>query len=227
MKLNLKYKLVAICILPMYWAQNSIAQTTQVLEDIDQNKYVTITIGNQNWMTENLKVTRYNDGEPINLVIDNDEWWNLKKAAYSWVDNDGDRNKNRYGALYNWYAVDSGKLCPQGWRVPTDSDWNELTQYLGGEDIAGDKLKAQGTEYWRGLNLSATNESGFKAVAAGLRYYRGFYSTGINGTWWSSTEASLSNAWYRTIDYKFSSIDRYYFNKSTGFSVRCTQNNQK
>lgn len=221
----MKRKVLSVFIIPMFWGLSLSAQNVQVVKDIDENEYVIITIGNQNWMAENLKVTRYNDGEPIPYVTDDDEWWSLKTPAYSWIDNDSDKYKNRYGALYNWYAVDSGKLCPIGWKVPTDSDWQELIEYLGGEDIAGDKLKAQGAGYWRGSNINATNEAGFNAIAGGLRYYRGFYTTGINVTWWSSTEFSLSNAWYRTIDYKFSSVERYYFIKSTGFSVRCIKHN--
>ena len=98
-----------------------------------ENEYHTVIIGNQTWMVENLKVTEYNDGTAIPLVESNSDWWNRTTAAYSWNENDEAKYKDSYGALYNWYAVNTGKLCPAGWHVPTDAEWTELIRYLGGE----------------------------------------------------------------------------------------------
>jgi len=214
-------KVLALCIILLLWGQNGIAQHDAVVEDIDGNTYQTVTIGNQVWMAENLKVTRFNDGTPIPMVTGDGDWWYSATPAYSWMGNNKEKYKDTYGALYNWYAVNTGKLCPAGWRVPTDADWAELIEFLGGDSIAGDKLKEAGTAHWRGPNNRSTNASGFTARPAGLRYFRGFYTTGVNGTWWSADEYTETDAWYRTIDYKFSRVDKYYYNKSTGFSVRC------
>lgn len=221
----MKYLLIKILIIGSLSYAMLFAQANDFAEDIEGNTYAVITIGNQYWMAENLKVTRFNDGNPIQNITDDREWWLRDKPAFSWMDNDREKYIEDYGALYNWYAVDSGKLCPVGWKIPTDSDWQELIDYLGGEDVAGDKLKIKGADYWKSQNVLLADEVKFSALPGGLRYFRGFYTTGINGTWWSSTEHSKSDAWYRTIDYKFRSIDRYYYDKSTGLSVRCIMNN--
>src|SRR5450759_4787246 len=116
----------------------------QTVKDIDGNVYKTVTIGKQVWMVENLKTTKYNDGITIPLVIDNTAWTDLITPKYSWFNNDI-ANKEVYGALYNWYTVNTNKLCPKGWHIPTDEEWTTLTTYLGGEGVAGGKLKETGT----------------------------------------------------------------------------------
>ena len=138
------------------------APTPLTATDIDGNVYHTVTIGTQIWMVENLKTTRYNDGSPIPFVTDSSSWSNLTTPGYCWYNNDT-TNKNTYGALYNWFAVNTGKLAPTGWHVPTDDEWTTLTTYLGGESIAGGKLKETGTTHWRTPNAGATNEIGFTA----------------------------------------------------------------
>jgi len=110
------------------------------ITDIDGNYYTTVTIGTQVWMVENLKTTKYNDGTGIPLVTDNTVWCNLSTPGYCWYNNDETTYKNPYGALYNWHTVHTGKLCPSGWHVPTDSEWITLTSYFGGMNTA-DKLK--------------------------------------------------------------------------------------
>jgi len=159
------------------------------MTDRDGNVYTSVTIGTQTWMVENLKTTKYKDGTDIPLVTDDTEWANLNTPGYCWYNNDAATYKNSYGALYNWYAVSTGKLCPTGWHVPTDAEWTTLTTYLGGESVAGGKLKELGTTHWTTPNTGATNETGFAALPGGYIYYDGTFDfIGNIGGWWSATE---------------------------------------
>lgn len=192
---------------------------TQVT-DVDSNLYQTIKIGNQEWMAENLKTTRYNDGELIPLVTDNSTWSNLSSPAYCWHTNDSTLYSQTYGALYNWHTIKTNKLCPVGWHVPTDADWTTLTNYLG--DDAGGKLKETGTTYWASHNTEASNETGFNALPGDLRQPDGeFYMLGYSGYWWTSTIKSDRAAWYRRMDNGTSYVSRYSAYTQAGFSVRC------
>ena len=194
------------------------------LTDYDGNTYNTVWIGNQLWMAENLKTTKYNDGMDIPLVTDGAAWSNLTTPGYCWYDNDEATYGDTYGALYNWYTVETGNLCPAGWHVPTDAELTTLTTYLGGESVAGGKLKETGTTHWNSPNTGATNESGFTALPGGNRHTSGTFSTiGSNGSWWSSTESTASHAWYRTMTSTDASITRYDPYKKFGFSVRCVR----
>jgi uncharacterized protein (TIGR02145 family) len=189
--------------------------------DIDGNKYSTVVIGQQEWMGENLKVTKLNDGTEIPFLQENGQWVKATTPAYTWYDNEVS-NKDNYGAIYNWYAAASGKLCPEGWRAATDNDWEILTNHLGGADIAGGKLKETGTEHWDSPNSNASNESMFSALPGGYRWSRGkFVEEGMNGYWWTGTECSETHAWSRTVNAGNSKIYRTFFIKSKGFSVRC------
>lgn len=203
---------------------------TNLVIDIDSNIYHTITIGKQVWMVENLKVTRFNDGTLIPEVLSDQEWDTLTSGAYCWYNNDTLKNKNTYGALYNWQAVETGKLCPIGWHVPTDSDWIILSTFLGGDSLAGGKLKSIGiledsTGLWYSPNFNATDKFGFYALPGGIRYTAaggyGCHERGANGYWWSSTEESSDGAWLRLIRYSKSNLFRYDGGKNTGISVRC------
>lgn len=128
--------------------------------------------------------------------------------------------KTGYGALYNWYAVNNG-LAPTGLKVPTDAEWTTLTDFLGGESIAGGKLKAVGTEHWTSPNADATDTVGFRALPGGYRInYGSFYSIGYNGYWWSATEDNATSAWNRYMDFNYSNVSRYNYDKELGFSVR-------
>jgi len=138
--------------------------------DIDGNVYNTITIGTQIWMKENLKTTKYNDGSSIPLVTDNTAWINLSTPGYCWYNNDAATYKSAYGAMYNWYTVNTGKICPPNWHVPTDTQWETLITYLGGKIIAGGKMKETGTAHWTSPNIGATNETGFTALPGGYRH---------------------------------------------------------
>jgi uncharacterized protein (TIGR02145 family) len=199
---------------------------TTTVNDNDGNVYHTVTIGTQVWMVENLKATKYNDDTSIPLVTDATDWQNLSTPAYCWYNNDAANYKATYGALYNWYTVNTGNLCPTGWHVPSDAEWTTLTTYLGGEDVAGGKLKEIGTTHWNYPNTDATNESGFTALPGGNRFFNGtFGDTGAGGYWWSSTEHSASFSWYRYMYFALGFVDRDYYGKESGISVRCVKDN--
>lgn len=191
----------------------------------DGQTYKTIQIGNQVWMAENLKATRLNDGTAIQLVTGNSAWSNRASPGYCWYNNDEVTKKDSYGALYNWYAVNIGKLCPTGWHVPKDNEWATLTTYIGGEDVSGGKLKETGTTFWNSPNNGATNETGFTARPGGQRNINGtFNNIGVNGYWWSNTEySSPPYAWSRLMQYNSGSVYSSGSEIELGFSVRCVK----
>lgn len=192
------------------------------VNDIEENVYNVVTVGKQIWMSENLKTTSYNTGEAIPLVEDEAKWAGLTTPAFCWYKNDEDAFNPTYGALYNWYSVNTGKLCPSGWHVPGDEEWTELTTFLGGEEIAGGKLKEASQTYWVEPNFGATNESGFSAFPGGFRYKDGkFFDLGFSAYWWSSKEYSAERAWFRFLYYNDGVTYRFNNVKKNGFSVRC------
>ena len=199
---------------------NATATVPTSVTDIDANTYPVVVIGNQIWMAENLKTTKYNNGTTISLVTDNTAWNNLTTAAYCWYNNDETTYKNTYGALYNWYTVNTGNLCPTGWHVPTDTEWTTLTDYLGGLSVAGGKLKETGTTHWTTPNTGATNETGFTALPSGYRF-GSFRSIGVSSYWWSATEYDATNARYRGLAYNASEVNSLNYIKELGYSVRC------
>ena len=193
------------------------------IKDYDGNLYDVVEIGAQVWMTENLKTTHYRNGNAIPIVEDITAWSNLTKGAYCNHEND-ENIASTYGCLYNNYAVvDKRKLCPAGWHVPTNAEWIALSEYLGGEQVAGAKLMEIGTAHWNSPNSLATNETGFTALPGGARTnVGGFSPIGNNGLWWSSTETSSSTAWARELLYHNKTyILKASFDKAYGFSVRC------
>jgi uncharacterized protein (TIGR02145 family) len=198
--------------------------TNGIVSDISGNIYRTITIGTQVWMAENLTTVRYRNGDSIRLVNDPIEWGTLVTGAYSNYNNN-QTNSGEYGRLYNWYAVnDSRNLAPAGWHVATDADWTVLTTYLGGTNVAGGKLKESGSAHWISLNEASNNETGFTALPGGYRYYTGTYELIDDfGFWWSATEASASNGWYRYILSAGSAVYRHNLTKKMGASVRCVK----
>jgi uncharacterized protein (TIGR02145 family) len=191
--------------------------------DVEGNAYSIVNIGTQTWMAENLKTTKYNDNTTIPLVTDNAAWIALSTPAYCWYNNDLSGNKDTYGAIYNFYTVSTGKLCPAGWHVPTDAEFITLTDYLGGINSAGGKLKETGTINWLSPNVGATNETGFKALPAGQRdEYGAFIGLNQNAIFWSSTPYNIYKPWYRSLSYIASSV--FVGNGSLnirGFSIRC------
>ncbi len=189
--------------------------------DVDGNVYSTVIIGTQEWMASNLKTTRYNDGTLIPLVTDNVAWSQLTTPGYCWYNN-AIANKNTYGTIYNWYTANSSKLCPTGWHVPNDSEWTTLVSYLGGESVAGEKLKETGTNQWVSPNF-ATNESGFTALPGGYRYYDDgvFYWFGQGTGWWSSGEVTSTNVWCRRVVSESKLVEKATTSKQYGVYVRC------
>ena len=193
--------------------------------DIDGNVYHTVTIGTQIWIAENLKTTKYRNGDPIPNVPDSAQWNNLTTGAYCWVSNDM-ANRETYGALYNYYAIeDNRNIAPDGYHVPTDEEWTVLIDYLGGDSIAGSKMKEPGTKHWYWPNDDATNSSGFTALPAGWFHYSPQYSgPRIYAHFWSSTPVDSLTAWYRTLSYSWTGVYRSWLWKIDGLSVRCIKN---
>jgi uncharacterized protein (TIGR02145 family) len=197
---------------------------TGTVTDIEGNVYQTIKIGTQWWMSENLKTTKYNDGTSIPLVEDYQIWsniFNVPAPAYCWFNNTV-LYKDTYGALYNWHAVNTGILAPTGWHVPTDAEWTILTTYLGGEDVAGGKMKEVGTTHWTIPNAGATNSCGFNALPAGWRHTNGMFEEIAIGTYfWATSPANAGDAWNRYLNYSSNNIIRADWFQSYGYSVRC------
>jgi formylglycine-generating enzyme len=194
--------------------------------DIEGNVYHTLKIGSQIWMLENLTVTKFNDGKEIPLILDSLKWDKLVKPGYCWYYNDPLTYKKTYGALYNWYTVNTGKLCPVGWHVPSLDEWEKLSDFLGGDDVAGGKLKEVGTSHWTSPNKGADNSSGFTALPGG---YRSPVDTkfiveveGSFGNWWTSTESDKKEAYEYCLNYYSSELKMDGLeSKAYGFSVRC------
>jgi uncharacterized protein (TIGR02145 family) len=200
--------------------------TYGTVADQEGNSYRTVKIGEQTWMAENLRATKYQDGSPIQNITDLNKWIGLNYGAYCFYNNDI-LNKNVYGAMYNWFVVgDQRKICPVGWHVPSDSEWTALTDFLGGKDIAGLKLKEVGLTHWASPNSGASNLSGFTALPAGSRYSSikdDFLGMGFYCTWWSSSENNLNNesAWFRSLSKFNIVVERNNYWKIVGYSVRC------
>ncbi|MFN6019384.1 MAG: fibrobacter succinogenes major paralogous domain-containing protein [Bacteroidota bacterium] len=222
------------------------------ISDIDGNSYNTVLIGAQCWTKENLRVRRYNSTNPDlngrSILFDatggsggsSTTWQNLTIGAHTIYANDSTTtpsNRTKYGYLYNWYAAkgiyttgniastDTLNICPSGWHVPTDAEWTTLTTELGGESVAGGKMKSIGTAYWNSPNTGATNESGFSALPGGVRNSVGsFFDIRNNAFFWSATELDNSNAWNRYLNYNGGLVYVNYSNKSFGASVRCLRN---
>jgi uncharacterized protein (TIGR02145 family) len=186
--------------------------------DIDGNTYKTVEIGAQTWMAENLKTTRYNDGTEIPLKLSSLLWEDTTSLSYCYYNNDS----IVYGALYNWYTVNANDICPAGWHIPTDDEWTTLSSVLGGENVAGSKLKETGTTHWNSPNEGATNESGFTALAGGYRSASGTYNNIKRyGYFWTSTGNTSTDAFCRYIYYVFNTLNQSSSNKMSGLSVRC------
>jgi uncharacterized protein (TIGR02145 family) len=212
--------------------------------DKDGNIYQFETLGSQVWLNSNLKTTKLVDGTSISNLADNIQWAASVSPTMCWYNNDA-LNKEKYGALYNWYAVNSGKLCPSGWHVPSDNDWTILTNYLISQgynfdgSISGNKIGkalASNTE-WAVSSVTGAigssdhpekmNASGFNALPGGFRLYNGaFWLIGSSASWWSITpdETDSNQAFYTVLYYEFIELGKNKGFKSHGFSVRCLKN---
>ncbi len=188
--------------------------------DVDGNPCMTVEIGKQVWMAENLKVTKYYDGSAIKNVITDEEWNIVASGAYCWYNNDI-ANKENYGALYNWYAVSSGKLCPLGWHIPDQNEWLELINAAGGISVAGGLMKETGTTHWLYPNTGASNGSGFTAVPSGIRTVSGYFQNiGGSSRWWKSTEGTVIEILNNSAVVNTEACCVY----RRGLSVRCLKN---
>jgi uncharacterized protein (TIGR02145 family) len=208
---------------------NILAQTPGAgVTDIDGNQYSTVIIGAQEWLAENLRTTKYSNGDDIPNVS-GIQWGGLTMGAWVYYNNDSQYD-NPYGKLYNWLSVDDSRgLCPIGWHVPTDSEWSALINTIdpfadGGNNlnVAGGKMKTVGTLEWMSPNTGATNESLFSGLPGGCRTTENnFNYLGLEGYFWTSTESSSNFAWRRDLVYYTGVVDRWSFNKKMGVSVRC------
>lgn len=213
-----------------YGENISFTTSSLTVTDEDGNTYNTITIGSQTWTKENLRTTRYNDGTTIQLIINGTEWASLTTPAFCWANNDESTYKYLYGAFYNWYVVNTRKICPSGWHVPSDNEWKVLEIYLGMNQtmanltgyrgtIEGRKLKSESGWYQNG---NGSNETGFSALPTGWRDYGGdYYFIGIWTDFWTSTEINYDNAWSRSLGYTHDDIGRNEDSKKFGFGIRC------
>jgi uncharacterized protein (TIGR02145 family) len=207
----------------------------QTVTDKDGNVYDTVHIGTQVWLKQNLATTKYNDGSPIPLVTDN-TWYSLSTPAYCWFNNDSATYKSLSGALYNWYTVNTGKLCPSGWHVPTDIDFSNLVKFLDPiasandcyctqSSTAGNALKATGTVVWGNGNI-ATNSSGFTAVGGGYRSYNCDCFAGhpaVAYFWTSTPHSTYGNEWNYYLSNNSANVWDNLDYPYEGFSVRCMQ----
>lgn len=213
---------------------------TGTVTDIEGKVYSTVKIGEQWWMSENLSVKFYNDSTPMDLVTDDEDWRKMTSGAYCWYMNDFDLYGVHYGALYNWHALSTGKLCPSGWHVPSDDEWKTMEAFLGMTidevDKSGDRgvtqkvggqLKKAGLEsHWQYPNTAATNYSGFAAMPTGNRDgWVGWFnmSVGTYGYYWTMTDTTTFRqlVYLRILGYDNSGIWRGFGIPEDGFSVRC------
>lgn len=245
-KNSLIYLLLCFCILCIFFGSckkdddsidnnNDNNPNTGVITDIDGNIYHAVTIGTQTWMAENLKVTHYRNGDAIPNVTDSAIWFNLSSGAYCNYNNQ-ESNSQIYGRLYNWYVIgDIRGVCPAGWHVPTWDEWCTLVNFLGGDSIAGGKLKETGTLHWAVPNTGATNTSGFTGLPGGSRYNE-YRDVNLEGRWWSSDTLHIPEipnskcTWSMILNYDNEYTTGYpyltldvFSPVNGGFSIRCVK----
>jgi uncharacterized protein (TIGR02145 family) len=191
--------------------------------DIDGNVYHSVIIGNQTWMAANLRTTKYNDGSSIPIAIAHDT-----TPGYRWYNDDSLANKDSYGALYNWFAVATGKLAPQGWHVATVADWNILLNHIGKDAATGGKLKETGTTHWQSPNTAATNETGFTALPGGMFNFDGlFINMGVSG-WFITPDTAMAGLHVYAKNFVLLNTDGYIHDmgpeiNTSCLSVRCVK----
>lgn len=195
------------------------------VSDVDGNHYSAVRIGDQVWMAENLKTTKLNDGTSLENVADPSDWTNWNDPAMCWFYNDITTYKNSFGGLYNWHAVNTSTLCPQGWHVPSSIEWDQLVTFLGGDLLAGGALKETGIIYWPTPNVGATNSTGFSARACGRREASAgsFVEDYEVGLFWTSTSVDAQNAYENTLYPEGTMVQTLQVSKYQGNSVRCVK----
>lgn len=215
-------------ILLMFSCKKENDDPSEIVKDVEGNSYTTVTTGTQTWLVENLKTTKYNDGTDIPILTGDDDWEFTASGAYCWYENNVS-NKSVYGALYNWYAANSGKLCPTGWHVPSKEEIETLADKFGGNDLAGAALKEDGLSHWREPNTGATNSSGFTGLPGGTRFIGdgggvAFESITAYGSLWTTTpyhQTSINHSYYAQLVFDNTGFGTGSRPKATGFSVRC------
>jgi uncharacterized protein (TIGR02145 family) len=203
------------------------------VKDTDGNVYKTIKINNSVWMAENLRTTKFNDGTALPRIKDQGAWKETKGPGYGWYYEDADYKKS-VGAIYNWHAVGTGKLCPNGWHVPTEKEWSDMMEYAGTEERSGDnaaRLKEAGTAHWKSPNEAATNATSFTALPAGeVSYFYKEEEMGTTANWWTSSEDKSDNppmnAFTTGLLYDFPSRSGGTHPKEDAFAVRCKKDNK-
>ena len=191
----------------------------EVVTDVDGNTYQSVIIGNQEWMSENLRTTKYSDGIAIPNLTDDTEWANDTTGSWCHYENNSDYD-DTYGKLYNWYAVETEKLCPIGWHVPTDEDWTVLTDYLGANGYSvSQAIALKSTSDWNS-DGNGTDAYGWLALPGGGRWGSSFSGIG-SGNWWSSSDNSPGHAWLRYMESSSDTVARGDGYKWDDFSVRC------
>ena len=210
-------------------SSNEISFTTSnssitTVTDVNGNTYQLVTICNQTWTKTNLNTSKYRNGDDIPQVTNASTWANLETGAWCYYAHTTS-NGTTYGKLYNWFAVtDPRGLAPVGYHIPSDTEWTTLTTCLGGETVAGGKMKEIGTTHWTTPNTNATNNSGFTGLPGGyINYNADFKDIGIIGSWWSSSAALIPYAWPRYLFYDSVYVGKGSISKQEGFSVRCVR----
>jgi len=186
-----------------------------------------VKIGNQIWMKENLRTTKYNNNTDIPLVTEDSTWDDLTSPGYSWYNNDKATYANPYGALYNWFVVEMGNLCPVGWHVPSDDEWTELTNYLASNGHSGNEGTVLKTNNSWDHNGNGTDDYGFAALPGGIRstdfdiFNYTFNNIGFGGHWWTSSEDESTDAWGRNMYWSYITVERGDYSRRAGRSIRC------
>ena len=212
----------------IFYAKNPTSGYGPNLYDIDGNQYKTIFISNQYWMAENLRVSRFSDGTSIPDLTNDDSNWITSSPAWAYCNRDNNTNST-YGKLYNLYTITikNYEICPTGWHVPTKNDWSKLSSYLGGDALAGGKMKEKGTSHWISPNTDATNSSFFNALPAGYKHAKGMsMDFNIAAYFWSSASSAVESLEYKSLTYSSSYIFNYNNLPSystVGLSIRCLE----
>jgi uncharacterized protein (TIGR02145 family) len=223
-KMKIAFKLIFLSLTFLIPGCSGKDKTSDPVIDINGNVYQTVKIGSRIWMKENLKTTKLNDGTEIPLIKDNNTWNMLSGNGYCWYNNDEAAFKDIYGALYNGFTALSGRICPDGWHVPSKDEWETLKDFGDDPLKAGGILKESGTDHWLTPNKGATNTTGFSALPAGIRYYEGtFASSGTFTGFWSSDETE-NEEYFTGLYHSDAGFVIDHKDKRYGFSIRCVKN---